>query len=99
MKGCLGPSTSEELQARVNDILSFVEFLEWLGFWFIEKLHPGHQPKDLFPLKSKDKNLNPSCLIDAMSGNRFKRINEFPKLDEEDEAHEHGYILFWVRKL
>ena len=34
-----------------------------------------------------------------MSGKGFNRINECLKLDHEEEAPEHGDMLFWIRKM
>ena len=62
-------------------------------------MHPRCHPRDFFSLKPRDKFWNPSHFGDAMSGKRFERINEYLKLDDEEEAPECRDRLVWIRNM
>ena len=61
------------------------------------QVHQGHRPRDFFSLKPRDTFWNPPYLGNAMSIKRFERINEYIKIDDEQEAPENRDIFFWAR--
>ena len=63
------------------------------------QVHPGNYPKDLIYLKPREKFWNLSHLGNLMNRKRFERVDEFLKLDVEDESIKHRDMLFWARKL